>query len=364
MKVCFLNLQAYSIFNPKSVAKIGGTEIQLYYLAKYLALDIDVSFVTGDCGQKDGEVIDGVRLYKSASLEKKLLNYIRAPFIIWSALRRASADIYIASSAGAEIGIVAFFCKFNKKKFIYRTAHQMDCNGEYIKKNGIKGWLFGYGLKVANAIVVQNNEHKKLFDGSNKYLMVIRNAFPLIWREHRAKKESVLWVSRCETWKNPKAFLNIVKRFPQVNFRMISPKQTHEMDLFNEIQREAQLCRNVEFIEKVPFLEIQQYFDEAKIFIGTSDYEGFPNTYVQACIGKTPIVSYRVNPDNFITENNIGYCSNGDFEKMIGYIKKVLFDEQDWKEKSKNAFQYVEKNHNIEIIGKQWSGLLQRILKN
>lgn len=359
MKICFFNLQAYSLFNSKSDAKIGGTEVQLYHLAKYFAKDNDVSLVTGDWGQKDVEVIDGIKIYKSASLKKNLLNYVRAPFAFWIALKRASADVYIASSAGAEIGIVAFFCRLNGKKLIYRTAHDWDCNGEFFRNHGIIGKLFRYGLFRAEAVVAQNFDHeRKLHENYGISATVIRNSWEISEIPIR-EKSYILWIARCEKWKNPEIFIKAASLFEDFSFLMICQKSDGEY--FSNIRKATQAQKNIVFIEGIPFAETQRYFNGARIFVGTSEYEGFPNTYIQACIGKTPIISYRVNPDRFITENNLGYCSEGDFEKMIRYIEKLLKDEADWKEKSENAFRYVKRHHDVEIVGKQWSELLRKI---
>lgn len=361
MKICFFNLQAYSLFNPASKALIGGTEVQLYYLAKFLAKENEVSFVTGDWGQDKVEVFERVRIYKSISLAKNILNYIKAPFVIWSVLKKVNADVCIASSAGTEIGIIALFCKFNNKKFIYRTAHDWDCTGEFIEKHGIFGRLFQYGLTRASAVVAQNNDHaSKLSKNYKISATVIKNALEVLGSDKK-EKHHILWVARCAKWKNPNILLKIAKQFPNYPLVMICPGLDDKF--FKKIRDEALSLENVRFIKKVSFSEIQKYYNEAKLFIGTSEYEGFPNTYLQACLGSTPIVSYKVNPDNFITENNLGYCADGDFIKMIEQIKKILLDNNDWEEKSKNAFRYVKENHDIDVIGELWKDLIYKLLK-
>jgi glycosyltransferase involved in cell wall biosynthesis len=177
-------------------------------------------------------------------------------------------------------------------------------------------------------------------------------------------KKYILWVGRCNKGKRPELFLRIVKKFPKEKFIMISPMVSDERDLFDQIKQEASQLTNLVFIERVSFFEIQKYFNEAKIFLGTSDYEGFPNTYLQACLGGTPIISLRVNPDNFITENNLGYCANGKLDLMLDKINYILNHPDDWLEKSRNALKYVKKNHNINIIGKKWRAILEKLTDN
>ncbi len=74
-----------------------------------------------------------------------------------------------------------------------------------------------------------------------------------------------------------------------------------------------------------------------------------------------PIISYKVNPDNIISKNNIGHCADGDFNKMIAQIRHLLYDDADWKLKSKNAYNYVISNHDINTIGEHWKVILNQL---
>lgn len=366
IRICFFNLNAYSLFNPKSEALIAGTEIQLFNTANYLSFDDEfkVFFVVGDWKQGSIENYGKILVYKSISLEKRVLNYIKAPFLIWRILKKINAHFYVASSAGIEIGLLALFCKINNKNFIYRTAHDIDCSGEYSRR-GIAGKIYNFGIKNASAVVTQTEKNQKMLKENYQIkAIIVRNAYEINISNKPEKDGSILWVSRCAKWKNPRIFLKIAKNFPKHSFVMICNKQKDQEKFFLEIKKDADKINNLDFIEKVPFLKIQKFFNKASLFLGTSEYEGFPNTYLQACLGKAPIVSYKVNPDEFITKKNLGYCADGDFKKMVNYIKKLLDDRNDWEEKSKNAYEYVRQNHDIKNISKQWKDIIHRLVKN
>ncbi len=364
IKICFVHINGYAVFNPSSGAQIGGVEAQLGFLARFLSKkSFNVSYIVGDWGQRKKEEREDIIFLKSFSLEKTFLNIARAPFLLWSSLISSNSDIFIMSSACAEFGIVSIFCKLYKKKIIYWTAHDIDCNGEYRKKNPIRGLLFEYGIKNANLVVSQNLSHaRELKSYYNIDAIVIKNGFPIknISAEDR---KYVLWVARCESWKNPMLFLELARMMPSQNFVMICSKGKQELQLFETIKSMANSLSNLNFIEGVIFSDIQRYFDKAKIFIGTSDYEGFPVTYLHACVSGVPIVSYKVNPDDFITRGNVGYCANGAKNKFIENIKKLLMDQAEWQEKSENASRYIYENHDMEIIGKQWAENIQKLIK-
>jgi glycosyltransferase involved in cell wall biosynthesis len=362
MKVCFVNVNMYSLFNPGSQAPVGGTEVQLFNIARYLSKKNEVRVITGDWGQTTSKEIYGrIKVYKSFNLKKTLKNYFIAPFILWQKMKQIKADVYIASSASLEVGLISFFCRIYGKKFIYRTAHEKDCNGVFKDKNKLAGFIYEIGLKNADVVVTQNQDNQKmLFEKYNIKARVLKNCYKINSRQiDYTEKKYILWVARCIHWKQPNLFLKIVKKFPQEKFIMISPQSPYEINLFNRIKAEVGQYSNLKFIEKVDFFKTQRYFNRAKLFIGTSLFEGFPNTYLQACMGGTPIVSLKVNSDKFITKNNLGYCADDNFGLMLTQIKNILSNQQDWQLKSKNALKYVAKNHNVEIIGKQWESIIK-----
>lgn len=108
-------MQIYALFNNESDAAIGGAEIQLFFLAKYLSKRYDINVVTGDWGQGDVERYNDINVIRSFCLKRNIWNYMKAPFLLWEALKKSRADIFIASTSGVEIGFIAFFCKIKKE---------------------------------------------------------------------------------------------------------------------------------------------------------------------------------------------------------------------------------------------------------
>ena len=94
------------------------------------------------------------------------------------------------------------------------------------------------------------------------------------------------------------------------------------------------------------FQDVQKYFDKAKCFVNSSEFEGFPNTFIQACLGSTPILSFNVNPDNFIERFEVGcFCANS-LDKAVEFIRNL--DPEKIRFYGNNAFKYACKHHNIE----------------
>ena len=363
-KICIINFNVYCLFEPRSLAPMGGAELDMYSLARGLSGTNQVSVITGDWGQKKVEFFDEIRVIKSFRLGARgPIQFLKGLVVFWKSLTKSDADIYLSSGAGPEVGVIAFFCKLKKKKFIYRTAHLIDCNGLYVKTNGLSGSIYEYGLHNASKIVTSVKHHKDILiarytDFTEKIYHINLGIFP---HDVVSDKSHVLWVARCEKWKRPEIFLEIARTLNKVPFIMICPRQKNDVIYFEEIKRKAENLPNVTFIEFVPFKDIQPYFDGARVFINTSDFEGFTYTLIQSGLARTPVVYLNVNPDEVITKYDIGYVSDGNTANMIKQIKNLLQNEKDWDRKSENSFEYVKENHDINIVAEQWEKLLQNI---
>ena len=355
LKICFVQPSVYPLFNKKNKRTFGGAEVQVYQIGNYIADNyggISVFYLVGNFGQEKIEIYNSVRIYRGANFLKDRSKFIQLREILklLSSLKEINADVYVQRSATAGTGLIAFFCKLFNKKFIYMASHEIDVSGEFKRKNKLAGYFYEWGLKNANLVVSQSEEQKKLLmKNYDKKSIVINSVYKIEKNIDVKNKKYVLWVGRCEKWKAPEKYIQLTENNQEIKFIMIMPKSNNEFydDYFKNIQKKASKIKNLIFIEKVIFDEIDDYFKKAKIFINTSNYEGFPNTFIQAAKNKTPIISFNVNPNNFLDKYKCGFC--------IGNLKKIeeklieLWNNKELREKlGENAYKYAKDNHDIK----------------
>ncbi|MFC1739619.1 glycosyltransferase family 4 protein [Planctomycetota bacterium] len=347
VKICFVAPKAYPLFNPDVKGVFGGAEVDLFLLATELAKDdaFEVSFITADYGQDKFENIQGVRVIKSLALEK---NPLSGTIKIWRAMKNADARIYFQETASEGTFLVGLFCRLHKRKFVYRTAHKNECDGTYLKKYFWVGKAFRWSLHQAAQNIVQNETDKEnIHRTTGVDSIAIKNAhhLPIL---SDTQRDIVLWVGRSAEFKRPQLFLDLAEQITDEKFTFICPRATNDQN-YEQLVARAEKIKNLNFIPHVDFAKIDDYFQRAKLFLCTSTGEGFPNTYVQACKNGAPILSLRVNPDNFLNENDCGICADGDWDRFVNEFTTLIKSER-LQQLGKNARKYAEDKHDIKKI--------------
>ena len=95
-----------------------------------------------------------------------------------------------------------------------------------------------------------------------------------------------------------------------------------EQEEFNVIAEEARQIPNLNFNGYLPIGKVEQFFLKAKLFVNTSSYEGFPNSFLQAWQKGIPVVSF-VDPDSLISRNRLGISVNS-FDEMINAVDNIV----------------------------------------
>jgi glycosyltransferase involved in cell wall biosynthesis len=174
-------------------------------------------------------------------------------------------------------------------------------------------------------------------------------------------KEGILWVGRSDRVKRPDLFLKLARHFPDLPFTMICQRATGD-DRYEALVREAKSIRHLKFIERVPFSEVDAYFQRSRVLVNTSDSEGFPNTFVQACKAGTAILSLNVNPDGFLDKHACGLCTRGDWQAFENQLAHLITGSNAAK-LGANGRAYVEAHHNLETIIRDYKLLFERPVK-
>lgn len=336
-----------AIFNENLKRTFGGATVQMYLIAKELNKDKDLkifSLIQNYRTIKFND-INQFNIIKTFNENDGLINKISKFF---KEIDKIKPNVIIQHGLTLFSCLLAKYCKKKGIKFVFMFASDIETNGKY-QNNSKKCLLFKMLLKNSYLLITQNRyQHKKLKEDHNINSKMIYNGFELKSRITKKNSNYLLWVSRCDKLKRPNLFLELAKLNPKLKFIMICPR-SNDSDYFDKIKNKSEEFRNLKFIDYVPFKEIDKYFKLAKIFVNTSYYEGFPQTFIQATMNKIPITSLKVNPNNFLNKYKCGFCANGDFNLMKTQICQLLNNKRLYNKMSKNAYNYAKSNHDIRL---------------
>jgi len=363
-KICFVIPRAYYLFNPDISGvddKIGGAQKQAFLFSTELAKNktFDIHFCVADFGQKRVEKHHNITVWKSFNFDSFI---IKKTIVLFKILKKINADIYVFRAADSGVALGTLFIKlFLKKKVFYMLASNIESSFSGLRK--VLGLYTAFTMpltyKYADKISVQSQEQYNLFiDGrKRKPNAIIRNIIPI---NNQTKKTDnfILWVGRLDKIKSPELFLTLAKKFPYEKFVMIAPVVRDSIEYGNKIKAQTLKIKNLKYIDFVKPKEMEKYYQQTKIYVITSESEGFSNTMAEAMAAKCPVLSYTVNPDNIL--EGAGFCAARNTENFHSSFEKLLKSSKLRITLGTNGYNYIRKEHRKDIIIEK----LTKILSN
>ena len=327
MKLLFLSSYAHLVLERSTSRVSGGAELQVALLARELALrGVDVVIVGGDTGQRDGVVIDGVKIRSGGQFHSgnpvamlasipKVFSVIREERPDWVFLLGWTAWMALVVAMRPGLGYRAgFICGLDS-----------ELTGDFRRENPLRGGLFEWGVARCDLRYAMTEHQRSLFAKRDWSCAMYRNLIlPRAFEHAGVKTVDFLWVSRCQPVKRPHLFLDLVEALPGNSFEMVCPRE--DAGLWEGVAKRAATLPHLRFIEKVPYHEIQSHYDAARVFVNTSEWEGWPNSFIQAGLGRTALLSLAVNPDGIFERFGLGCYAACDFERFVADARGMVAD--------------------------------------
>lgn len=400
MRICFVMPYCYPLFNPAIKHVFGGSEARAFLFARKLAdRGHQVSFIVMNHGQNDIEEFAGIKVYRFPDLKSgdgwfettysrffrsmRLISKSESPgikevlmlpilFLLlafgklmrnfrevekrdWRSLFKGTGAEYFATFGVSDLAAEIFSTAKNiGKKCVLFTGSDYDFLDIYYEgsiernKYGTVGALGFRAVQSADEIIVQTQNHLGLLnDRYNRAGTVVRNAIEVAAPTGNASfsdRDYVLWVGKSDGIKRPDRLIDLARLCPEIKFLAVMNKS----DLKMHMEIEQAKPENVQIVDHVPFDQIQGVFQKAIALVNTSDFEGFPNTFLQAGLAGAPVLSYFVDPDSFISAYGCGLVSGGDEKLAAEFLIKLSRNENLWRDFSRNIHSYTEKFHSLD----------------
>jgi glycosyltransferase involved in cell wall biosynthesis len=352
--ICFVAPMGYPVLaGERSLKVIGGAEVQQSLIAPALAArGWRVSMISMDYGQREGEVVRGVRMLKMHAPDAgvPVLRYLHPRLTsLWAAMRRADADVYYQRTSGAATGFVAAFARRHARASIFASAADLDFDPRSPKIRFARDRIvYRWGLRHVDRIVVQSERQRRL---CREHVGRDAECVPSCYGhcgEPAAHDGVVLWVGNLRRLKRPHLFLELAAALPQRRFRLVGGPASGEAErrYHAELQRRAAQLPNLEMTGFVPYPDIEPQFDGAALLVNTSTDEGFPNTFLQAWSRGMPTVSF-FDPQAQADDGEPVGAVASDVPAMRARIEALLTDRAAWQAAGQRALRAFERRHAV-----------------
>ena len=234
-------------------------------------------------------------------------------------------------------------------------AHDVEVKGQYQNKRE-KVFFYPTLLRSAYKLICQSEKQMNDIPEKFRYkAKIIKKGLSIgLHGTARTKEYDGAWVGRCEPWKKPESFLNLVQDNPSNRFIMVCSLASKNKTYFDSIKTRALSLPNLVFHDFKSNDEIYDILAKSKVLCVTSDSEGdWPMTVLEAASLGLPVVSLHFDNDMFLQNYNAGYFAKGDELEFSRYFRKLLNQGDDYVEKSANAMKYVKDNYDIDKNIKQ-----------
>lgn len=349
MKFVFLSSFAHLALDPKSTRVSGGAELQAALMASALARRGHEVIVLGaDEGQPEERILQGVRARKGGRFHTGgIIDTLRALPIVFRFLRKERPHFTFVYGWTTWTFFLLWpaFLKYTRAGFVCML--DTEVNGEFRRAHPVRGALFECGVRNAAVRFAITQYHMECFARLGVDCTLYR---PLVFPRQEpptgVKDIDLLWIARCDPIKRPHLFLDLAERLPGARCLMVSPNEN--ADLFRTVEARARGLPNVEFRERVPYHQVQALYDAAQIFVNTSTWEGFANSFVQSGQGEAAILSLAVDTDHLLERFNAGACAGDNFEAFVAHARRLLAEPKLLRAQQLGAAAFVREWHDNE----------------
>ncbi|MCM1141106.1 MAG: glycosyltransferase [Muribaculum sp.] len=325
---------------------IGGIGVQMMFWAKvFIRNRWNVISLYNDV--KPADYPNGVEFRKD--LQTHSWNFIIYIFFALRLLIKTKPNLVICRGGrNRNLLFIAFLCKIMRTKLVQFFGSDADLRKNYSEiptSVRFNIGLFRLGLRFTQYFVVQNEEQKNLLLGqfNDKHVLLCPNIWESVSTEkNKERRNIILWVGNTRKLKRPEWVFEIASNFPDQQFVMIGGNA--DKDVYDKCVKLSDNSANVSFLGRQPFFETSKWFEKAKILLCTSEYEGFPNTFLQAWSNDIPVLS-TVNPSNIISSRNLGVVCN-DINNFKVALQETL-DPAIYSKISENIHSYFESAHSL-----------------
>ncbi len=259
-----------------------------------------------------------------------------------------------------------FACK--SSKIIHITSERNDPRHD--PKNIVLRLFKEYSMKKSNGLVCQTDEFKEYYVKKGfKNVTVIPNPVfinSIIIKPTAKRDKRIVYAGRLERQKNVilliRAFKNIKKKYRDYSL-VIFGDGKEKKALIKYVVRHK--IGDVEFAG--PSREWHKCVSDSRLFVLCSNYEGMPNSLLEALCLCVPCIStkYGKTGPYFLINNEVNglICKKKSVNDLTACIERLIKSDELCEQFSKNN-EGLHKKYDINVISKSWESFILNTINN
>jgi glycosyltransferase involved in cell wall biosynthesis len=298
---------------------------EIFYLARHLS------------AQPQSSAYQVVRIGRGGRMPR--FGYIMDAMPLYRALRRIAPHSLYQRVACGYTGVCAWYARRHGARLTWHVASDSDVSRRDLVagRNPLRSVLerrsVEFGIRHANHVVAQTLRQAELLQENyaRKVDLIIPNFHPL--PEETVDKRlpiSVIWVANFKPLKQPEVFVRLTAKLRDlkgVRFIMVGAPATGSGDRqwSEALMASIRDTPNLEYLGQKTQREVNELLARAHVYVNTSAFEGFANTFIQAWMRDVAVVSLHVNPDGVLDHESVGIHAGS--EDQLTLAVRSLIDE-------------------------------------
>jgi glycosyltransferase involved in cell wall biosynthesis len=347
---------------------VGGAEVQQTLQMRALQrAGCRISVLVQDHGQPALVDCDGIAVHRIPAprgrgwpglrfFHPRLSDIVRL-------LHGIGPDLVFVQTASEEVAAAALYARLWRRPFVFAGASDRDFEpGALPGMPGRHAAAYRLGLRAADAVIVQNQAQQELLQRLlRRRGHLIQNGYEEPGAQAARPDGIVLWAATVKPLKRPDLLIELARNLPQRRFVMVGGPEPAAggAAFFEHVAQQAHAVPNLHMTGHVPFHEVGAWFDRAAAVVNTSDYEGLPNTFVQAWLRGAPTLSF-VRPES--APGRTGTIACADVSQMTQRLRGLLDDPAAWQAASTACRDHFEAHHTMDAAVRRYLDVFAQVL--
>lgn len=345
---------------------VGGAEKQQALIIEGLKSK-GLNVVVIEYYLNEPKVVNGIKIYPAWNNNRK--TFLAKLWDLQNIFKELNVNVVYIRGTQMYGAMLYLLIKFKNSGFnlIWGLAgdHDLTSKYNYLRVKTTSSWyarinagmIFNLSSMVlfyfSDTIICQTTEQLKKckIKSKKKSAVLISNIYTNYSKND--KKQTIestydaIWVGKFSGIKGEDILLRISKDIPNMKIMCLGPvaNEFKKSKTYQQIKDQDNLI----LTGRVAYKEVENYISKADFVLNTSPSEGLSNVFLEGWNKKKPVISLAVNPNEYLTKGEAGFCAQNSYLKLITKLNDIRKNTE-FMNYHGNKGKEILKNHLPEII--------------